>query len=188
MYVGKKWNFNASYGNTINNQDKVDMTKRVQADLDAQRLFVNDFFGIAQVSFLSNTEQALKGRTTGLLGVGKYIVRTNKLYLGLRTGLNYNIETYFDPTLDKNSMEVNLGTGLNMFDFNDFNLSTDIIGYYGLTESDRFRVDYSINLKYDMPWDFYIKFDFSLNYDNQPADTGSEFDYVFNSGFGWELK
>ena len=67
MYVGKKWNFNASYGNTINNQDKVDMTKRVQADLDAQRLFVNDFFGIAQVSFLSNTEQALKGRTTGLL-------------------------------------------------------------------------------------------------------------------------
>jgi hypothetical protein len=39
-----------------------------------------------------------------------------------------------------------------------------------------------------MPWDFYIKFDFSLNYDNQPADTGSEFDYVFNSGFGWELK
>ena len=188
MYVGKKWNFNASYGNTINNQDKVDMTKRVQADLDAQRLFINDFFGIAQVSFLSNTEQALKGRTTGLLGVGKYIVRTNKLYLGLRTGLNYNIETYFDPTLDKNSMEVNLGTGLNMFDFNDFNLSTDIIGYYGLTESDRFRVDYSINLKYDMPWDFYIKFDFSLNYDNQPADTGSEFDYVFNSGFGWELK
>ena len=41
---------------------------------------------------------------------------------------------------------------------------------------------------YNYTWDFYIKFDFSLNYDNQPADTGSEFDYVFNSGFGWELK
>ena len=25
MYVGKKWNFNASYGNTINNQDEVDI-------------------------------------------------------------------------------------------------------------------------------------------------------------------
>ena len=141
-----------------------------------------------KVPFLSNTEQALKGRTTSLLGIGKYIVRTNKLYLGLRTGLNYNIETYFDPTVDKNSTEVNLGAGLNMFDFNDFYLSTDVIGYYSLTESDRFRFDYNINLKYDMPWDFYIKFDFSLNYDNQPADTGSEFDYVFNSGFGWELK
>jgi len=115
------------------------------------------------------------------LGIGKYIARTNKLYLGLRTGLNYNIETYFDPTVDKNSTEVNLGAGLNMFDFNDFYLSTDVIGYYSLTESDRFRFDY-------VPWDFYIKFDFSLNYDNQPADTGSEFDYVFNSGFGWELK
>ena len=35
MYVGKKWNFNASYGNTINNQDEVDITKRIQGDLDA---------------------------------------------------------------------------------------------------------------------------------------------------------
>lgn len=187
-YVGKRWNFNASYSNTINDQDDVDQTKRIEWDLDAQRFLVKDYYGIAQISFLSNTEQALKGRTTTLLGVGKYVFNTNRLYLGLRTGLNYNIETYFDESLDKNSMDVNLSTGFNMFDFNDFNLDTTITGYYSLTESNRFRFDYGITLKYDMPWDFYIKFDFSLNYDNQPADTGSEFDYNFTSGFGWELK
>lgn len=187
-YVGKKWNFNASYSNTINDQDIVDKTKRVEWDLDAQRFLFKDYFGIAQVSFLSNTEQELKGRTTGLLDLGKYLVNSHRLYLGIMTGFNYNNETYFDSTLDKNSGEINLGVNFNMFEFGDFNMNTDIIGYYGLTEQGRFRFDYSITLKYDMPWDFYIKFDFSLNYDNQPAAIGNEFDYVFNSGFGWELK
>ena len=51
-------------------------------------------------------------------------MRTNKLYLGLRTGLNYNIETYFDPTLDKNSMEVNLETGVSRQLNDDYNKDT----------------------------------------------------------------
>jgi hypothetical protein len=33
-----------------------------------------------------------------------------------------------------------------------------------------------------------FKTEFNLNYDNQPTAIGNEFDYVLNSGFGWELK
>tara|TARA_R110000787_G_scaffold96803_1_gene200330 strand:+ start:19419 stop:20429 length:1011 start_codon:yes stop_codon:yes gene_type:complete len=187
-YVGELWSFNAGYSSLLTNQDQSDEIKRVDWNLDTQRFLFKDYYGIVQVSFLSNTEQALKGRTTGLLGIGRYLISSNRLYLGIRTGLNYNVETYFDPTLDKTSAEVNFGSEFNMFEFGDLSLLTDFAAYYGLSESKRFRLDYNLVFKYDLPWDFYIKTEFNLNYDNQPAAVGNEFDYILNSGFGWELK
>ncbi len=187
-YVGEKWNFKAGYSSLLTNQNNVDEIKRVEWSLDAQRFLFKDYYGIVQVSFLSNTEQELKGRVTTLLGMGKYVISSHRLYLGTRAGINYNVETYFDPTLDKTSAEINFGAEFNMFEFGDLSLLTDFTAYYGLSESKRFRLDYSLVFKYDLPWDFYIKTEFNLNYDNQPAAVGNEFDYILNSGFGWELK
>jgi len=187
-YESEIWNFSASYNSLITNQDNVDEIKRTEWSIDAQRFIYNEWYAIVDVSFLSNTEQALKGRVSTLAGIGKYMIRTNRLYLGVRVGANYNIETYFDETLDKKSTEANIAANFNMFEFGDFNLTTDFTAYPSLSESGRFRLDYNLALKYDLPWDFYIKMDFALNYDNQPAVVGNDFDYIFNSGFGWELK
>ncbi len=187
-YQSEIWNFSASYSSLITNQDDVDEIKRTEWKIDAQRYIIKEWYAIVNVSFLSNTEQALKGRVSTLGGIGKYMIRTNRLFLGVRVGVNYNIETYFDETLNKNSTEANIAANFNMFEFGDFNLTTDFTAYPSLSESGRFRLDYNLALKYDLPWDFYIKMDFALNYDNQPAIVGNDFDYIFNSGFGWELK
>jgi len=187
-YESEFWNFSGSYNTLLSNQDNVEEIKRVEWRIDAQRYIAKEWFAILDVSFLSNTEQALKGRTNTLGAIGKYLIRTNRLYLGARIGVNYNIETYFDETLNKNSTEANIAADLNMFEFGDFNMRTNVIFYPSLSESGRFRTDYNLDLKYDLPLDFYIKFDFTLNYDNQPAIEGNDFDYIFNSGFGWELK
>lgn len=187
-YVGELWNYNAGYSTLLTNQDNVDEIKRVEWNVDAKRFLFNDFYGIAQLSFLSNTEQALKGRYTTLLGIGKYVINSHRLYLGARAGFNYNVETYFDSSLDKNSAEINLAAEFNMFEFGDLSLNTDFTAYYSLSEKNRFRLDYNLVFKYDLPWDFYVKTEFNLNYDNQPAATGNEIDYILNSGFGWELK
>ncbi len=187
-YESEIWNFSASYSSLITNQDDVEEIKRTEWNIDAQRFIYNEWYAIVDVSFLSNTEQALKGRVSTLAGIGKYMIRTNRLYLGVRAGVNYNIETYFDETLDKKSTEANLAANFNMFEFGDFRLETDFTAYPSLSESGRFRLDYNLDLKYDLPWDFYIKMTFAVNYDNQPAIDGNDFDYIFNSGFGWELK
>lgn len=187
-YDSEFWNFSVAYNALQTNQDEVDEIKRIEWNVDAQRLIFKEWFAILDVSFLSNTEQALKGRVNLLGAFGKYIIRTNRLYLGARIGVNYNVETYFDESLDKNSTEANIAADFNMFEFGDFDLTTSLILYPSLSESGRFRSDYDIAVKYDLPWDFYIKFDFTLNYDNQPAVEGNDFDYIFNSGFGWELK
>jgi hypothetical protein len=74
-----------------------------------------------------------------------------------------------------------------MFDFNDFDLNTGIKFYPSLSEKGRIRTDYDLTLKYDLPLDFYVKLGFTLNFDNQPAIEGNDFDYIFTSGFGWEF-
>jgi len=48
------------------------------------------------------------------------------------------------------------------------------------------RSDAKLDLKYDLPLDFYIKLGLSFNYDNRPADDTREIDYLFQTGTGWE--
>ena len=83
-------------------------------------------------------------------------------------------------------MEAYFGSELNMYDIGDLNLLTKASIYPSLTESGRWRVDFVFDAKYDLPLDFYIKLGINLNYDNQPVEGGSETDYVFQTGFGWE--
>jgi len=74
-----------------------------------------------------------------------------------------------------------------MFDYTDVSLTTGLKFFVSLSEKGRVRSDYDITLKYDLPLDFYIKMGYTLNYDNQPAIEGNDFDYIFTSGFGWEF-
>jgi len=188
-YSSEFWNINAGYSTLLSNQDDVDEIKRVEWNTEIQRLLKKrELYALLELSFLSNTEQALKGRVITRGGFGKFFVRSNRLYLGVNFGVNYNIETYFDSSLDKNSLEAFLATEFNMFEFGDFRLKTGFSAFPSLSENKRFRLDYNLDLKYDLPLDFYIKLDFALNYDNQPAIDGNEIDYIFNSGFGWEFN
>lgn len=186
-YLGEKWKFSGKYEVLNSLQDNTDDIERVDWIIEAQRFLLHRWYILGNVSFLSNTEQALKGRTSPSIGAGKYFIRTNKLYLGVALGYNYNIETYFDESLNKESSELFLSTQFNIFDFKDFKMVTGFSAYPSLSESKRFRLDYNIEFKYDLPFDFYIKAGFTVNYDNQPAVAGNETDYIFTSGLGWEL-
>ena len=170
-FVGEKWLLKG-YINVLNSsQDSVKNVKRTDAMIEAIRPLQNKWYMLSDVSFLSNTEQALKGRVSPSLGLGRFIKSTNKLYFGLSLGATYNIENYEDATLNKTSSEAFLSSSFNMYDFKDFDLKTGIKFYAGLSEKGRIRSDYDITIKYDLPWDFYIKTEFTLNYDNQLLTT-----------------
>ena len=186
-YVAKRWQIDANYNLLKTTQDDVDEIRRVDGSLTFKYFLPHDWYPLVSVSNLSNTEQQLDLRLTGKLGMGKYILHTNQLYWGFSGGANYNAEKYSDNlTPDRNSWEGFIGTELNMFNVGDLNLITSLVAYPGITESGRFRSDFKIDLKYDLPLDFYIKLGYTLNYDNQPAEGSSETDYVFHTGFGWE--
>lgn len=186
-YTGEIWLVEGSINSLNSNQDDAEKTKRTDAQLEFIRLLSRKWYVLGEVSFLSNTEQALDARFSPSLGVGKLVISTHKLYLGISIGFTYNIENYVDATLNKTSAEAFIGTSFKMFDFEDIDLDTGLKFYPSLSEKGRIRTDYDLTLKYDLPLDLYFKVGFTFNYDNQPAIVGNDFDFVFTSGFGWDF-
>lgn len=192
-YKSKKWIFGASYNQVRSTQKSVEPTKRMDAAISANRELKNGFFLGSQIHFLSNTEQLIDLRTTGVLGAGYYISRTNNMYWNGFLGLAFNNEDYTrlpntdDTNENKTSYEAAIATELSLYDIGDLKLLTNAVWYPSLTEKGRHRVDLKFDVKYDLPFDFYIKTGITLNYDNQPTTGASSSDYVFQTGFGWEL-
>ena len=185
-YKAEKWNTGASLYNLSSSQDDVDDIKRTEADLSFSYLLPYKLYGIATVSYLSNTEQNIDARINGQLGAGRFLVQNNDLDWGIKLGANRNIERYSSETDDRESWEGFLGTDVNVFDLGDLDLLLSVMAYPGITESGRWRADTKFDVKYEFPMDFFIKMGFSLNYDNQPAEGASETDYVFNISVGWD--
>jgi hypothetical protein len=187
-YVGELWLINGSLNLLDSQQDEVGDIKRTDAKADIRRLISKTWYLIGELTFLSNTEQALNGRYTPNLGMGKLLASTPKLYLGLSTGVAFNFETYIDETLNKASTETFINANLNMYNFKDISFTTDVKVSPTVSVFGRVRVDYNLTLKYDLPYDLYVKTAFTLNYDSKPAILGNEYDYIFSSGFGWEFN
>ena len=187
-YISERWNHRAQYNQLATTQDEVEDIKRTEWSLDSKRYLKNKWFINSNVTFLSNTSQDIKERITPSIGAGNYLVRNNKLFFLVGSGLTYNIEKYTNANNDKESTEIFITTQFNMFNFKNINLFVSATGFPSLSEKGRFRADYNFRIKYDLPFDFYIKTELQANFDNQPVSSAIKNDYVFSTGFGWELK
>jgi len=200
-YLAKRWNLDATYNTLFSRQDDVADIDRTDGGVSFKYFLPRDWYPLASVDFLSNTEQKLDLRTTGKAGLGKFVIHTNYTYWGFSVGANYNNETFLpNTTTDINgndstytepgrqSWEGFIGTELNLFDIGDLNLATKIFAYPSFTEAGRWRTDFNFDAKYEMPFDddFYIKLGVTFNYDNRPIEGASETDYVLHTGFGWQ--
>jgi hypothetical protein len=186
-YTADKWTSDVFLNVNRSSQDSVDATKRSEAGLNYVYFLQHAMFFSSSINFLSNTEQALKLRTTGKVGLGKFFIQTNRAYWGAGGGLSFNNESFFNEAETRNSLELYAGTEAKLFDIGDLNFYGNWVVYKSLTESGRWRSDLKLDAKYDLPWDFYVKCNYTVNYDNRPAITGNDFDYIFGFSFGWEL-
>ena len=187
-YLSKTFSADASFNAVRNVQDKVEPIKRTEASIGFRYLIVNDWFALISSNLLQNDEQKIKLRATTSGGIGNYIVSNNKIYFGVAAGLAWNNERYTETTdEDRNSLEALGGVELNLFNFGDLSLLTNLLVYPSITEKGRVRADYNIDLKYDLPLDFFISLGFTYNFDNQPVTDASKSDYVFQTTVGWEL-
>jgi len=185
-YNAEKWSTRASYSSLYSKQDETDDINRQEVNASYQLIFLRGWTMQPSVSFLKNSEQNLDLRTNIKLGMGKYLVRKSFGYLGAGLGVNRNVEMYSNETPDRSSWEAYFGMEVNLFDLDDLSLFSTAMAYPGITEQGRWRIDLNVNIKYDLPLDFYIKLDGTLNFDNRPAEGADEYDYVAKIGFGWE--
>jgi len=187
-YAADRWRANVVYNSVRTIQDSVPNVERDEGELGYRYFLPKDYYASAQLSFLSNTEQLLELRTTGQLGVGKYLIHSNSAHFILGTGGAYVNEEFSDnETNDRRSWEAYVGLEVDLFDIGDFKFKTTATVYPSITERGRARVDYNLDLKYDLPLDFYIGTGFSLNFDNQPAANAVKTDYVVQTSVGWSF-
>jgi len=185
-YKANKWSTDATFNNLRSRQDETEDIKRTEAELNYRHILPKRFYVITTISSLTNSEQKLDLRMNAQVGLGKFLVRTIRSYWGVKLGFNRNIERYSSDAEDRDSWEGYLGTELNLFDIGDLNLLIIIMAYPSITDKERWRSDSKFDLKYDLPFDFYIKTGVSLNYDNRPVEGASKTDYILQTGFGWE--
>lgn len=186
-YLADAWQVDMTYNQLYAIQDSIQPNRRTDGGLSGRYFLPRDWFLAGAISFLSNTEQALKLRSSGAVGAGNFLIRSNRAYWAVGAGLSFNNETFFNSTPTRKSLELYAGFELNLFDIGDLNFYLKPALYYSLTEAGRWRVDLKSDLKYDLPKDFYIKTNLTLNYDNRPAELGNTTDYVWAVSFGWEL-
>ena len=185
-YRAEKWATNATLNAFGSTQDSVESIERGEGKINYIYVLPRVWYVITTISLASNTEQKLDLRINLQLGLGRFIIQTNSAYWGVNLGLNRNVEKYTSETADRDSWEGYLATELNLYDIGDLDLLTRIMAYPGITEKERFRADITLDTKYDLPYDFYIKIGLTINYDNRPAEGASETDYILHTGFGWE--
>jgi Protein of unknown function, DUF481 len=185
-YLSERWSADATYYTLFSAQDSVESIKRTEGGINYRYYLPKDWFLIASISLLSNSEQKLDLRLSEKGGLGKYLIHSNDTYWSFMGGLAYNYEEYSTETSVRKSWEGFLGSELNMYDIGDLNLLTKLIVSPSLTESGRWRADFNFNAKYDLPLEFYVRLGYTLNFDNQPVEGGSRTDYIVNGGFGWE--
>jgi len=186
-YMAPRWLLGLTFNINFTKQDEGPNSNRTDGGLSYKYFLPKSFYIPVSINYLKSSELSLQTRWTVLAGAGYYFFRTNRLYWGADIGGAFNAENYMPDSIpDNNSFEGYLGTDLNLFDIGDFSLSTNVKVYPSFTDSGRWRFDFSLDTKYDLPLAFYIKLGWSLNYDNRPIPGGSDMDYVFYTGFGWE--
>lgn len=185
-YKTDKWTADASYNIIRSSQDNVASVKRTDGLLNYRRILPKNWYLIGTIATLSNTEQLIDLRANSQLGIGKFLISSNRAYWGVKAGTNNNLERFSNESTERNTWEAYLGTEVNLYDIGDLQLSFLYMGYTGISDKGRYRADVNFDAKYDLPLDFFIRTGISLNYDNQPVQNASETDYIIRTGIGWE--
>lgn len=186
-YLADRWKLNGTYNSLKSTQNEVDDVKRTDADISYNFFLPKDWYLLYNITFLSNTEQLIKLRTGNKVGIGNYLIHTNKTHLSFQTGVNLNNEHYFDDTPSRNSGEIFIGSELNMYDIGDLSFYNQVITYPSFSEAKRFRTDFRLDVKYEFFSDFYVKLGTTINYDNRPIEGATKLDYILQTTVGWSL-
>lgn len=185
-YHAEKWSSNASLDVLRSTQDESEDIQRTEAHLSFRYVLPERWYAIGSLSELSNTEQNLISRVNAQAGMGRFLIRSRKLYWGTKLGINRNYELYSNETEDRQSWEGYFGTELILYNLGDLDLLFTLMVYPSITEGGRWRANEKLEVKYDLPLDLYLKLGLSMDYDNQPAEDAQTLDYLLQLGFGWE--
>lgn len=187
-FNSEKWSLDADYNRFFTIIDTV-QNSRLDASVNNRYLLNNYWFIMGSGNWLSSDEQELRLRTTLLFGGGRFILYDQFKTLQFSTGLAWNNEDFStEESTTQESYEVYFSSRYRLFDHKYFDITTSGIAYLSLTEDDRYRASYNLDLGWDIGDSFDLIWGYSLNFDSNPPNNAQETDYVVSLTLGWELQ
>jgi Protein of unknown function, DUF481 len=179
-------NLDAAYFNAFRStQSNAPKTERWEIGNDFRHLLTRNWYANTTQNFLSSDEQQLSLRTTIGGGIGRYLIRSSSQYLALGGGLAWTNENYTDPAVPtRNSAEAFVGTEFKTEKLKFADLLTRLTLYPSLTISGRYRANYTFDLDFNLPGDWYYRIGLFDNFDSQPPEGLSRNDFGWSNSFG----
>ena len=187
-------------GSTIITSDQVDEnTQRSNLSLSTTRFRSNRWFNSYLLGFESNDELGLNLRSSLGAGAGRYLIQTNTSELSLIGGLlgtSENLKPVDEgagTTAGKSSqesLEGMLGVDYSRYIFDDptVDLSVRLYAFPSITQSDRTRAQFDINLRWELINDLFWDLNYYNTFDSDPP-SGSEStnDYGIVTSIGYSF-
>lgn len=177
------------YVNTLYNvvQDTI-VTERDNYGTNWKVFFNKSWYILGAADFLKSDEQNLDLRTTVQTGIGRNIIRNYKMYLVSAAGFALNSEQYLQDTdASGESVETFAELEFKLYGLKDISMSSKVQYFSGIADLNRRRMNLTLDLKFDLPLDFYIGGNVTYNYDTKEDTEGSKSDYVVKSSVGWKF-
>jgi len=136
-----------------------------------------------------NTELGLDLRVLFGTAVGKLIIQTSRLDLGLAGGLSTNQETSTNGIVT-NNVEAIIGTEFQIFKFHnpEIKITLDFTIFPSLTVKDRLRSVGNIKAKIEVLRDLYFNLTFYESFDSDPPDSSaSNNDFGITTGISYSF-
>src|SRR5690606_32174874 len=94
------------------------------------------------------------------------------------SGISIHDEAAASENKHESQSEVPILIKLSLFDLNrpKIELTSTSIGFFGLTDPGRFRLDHKSNLSFEMWRDFQLSLEFYYNFDNHSFDERRPYD------------
>lgn len=187
-------------GSTIITSDQADEnTQRSNLSLSTTRFRNNRWFTSYLMGFESNDELRLNLRTSIGAGIGRYLIQTNTSELSLMGGLlgtaeNLNPEDDGDPmtssTSSQESVEGMFGVDYSRYIFDDpsVDLSVSLFAFPSITQSDRTRAQFDVNLRWELIHDLFWDLTYYNTFDSDPpSGSTSTNDYGIVTSVGYSF-
>lgn len=186
-YLAERWNANSHLDAIRSIQTGAPRTRRISIDNKFTYFLGERWFVAGAADFLTSDELGLDLRSTYSGSAGRFLQRSSRSYLAVAGGIAWNNESFLDPAVPSaNSAEGLVVFEYNAFDIGDVTFRTGMAFFPSFSESGRYRLDFTQELRWEFMADFYFSIRFLDNYDSAPRTDVPNNDFNLVTAIGWK--
>jgi hypothetical protein len=185
-FVEEKYEIGTNFGATLTTGSSRTDTRRFDWTANYARAMQERWFWLIGGGLNRNDELGIELRALGSGGFGRVLMRDNSRKWTVAAGLAASRESRAGE-FGQSQIEGMLASTYSLFYFRPTksDLSVDLALFPGITESDRFRGNFDVKMRWEIIKDFTWNLTYYLTWDNQPPEGAASEDMGVTTSLGY---